>query len=163
MAKEHTLVLIKPDGAKRGLTGLVLDRLETAGLSLAGAKMVPVTEELARTHYRLLKDKPFFEDLIVYIQGKCHDIPDGRILALIYEGEDAIKRVRKAAGATNPEQAEPTSIRGSLGRVTQDGQIENVLHASGDPSDAEHEIKLWFSPGEVINPIYPAKDGKTWA
>jgi len=166
MAKEQTLVLIKPDGAKRKLTGLVLDRLDIAGLQLAGAKMISVSEDLARTHYRLLKDKPFFENLIKYIRGEFHAIADARILALVYEGEDAIKRVRKAAGATNPEQADPGTIRGTFGRITSEGQFENVVHASGDPSDAEHEIKLWFSPDEVIDPIYPVQageQGKTWA
>ena len=76
MAIEQTLILIKPDGAKRKLTGLVIDRLEAAGLQLAGAKMVSVTVEHAREHYRELRDKPFFENLIRYIRGEFHAIPD---------------------------------------------------------------------------------------
>src|SRR5438105_15764445 len=127
MALEQTLVLIKPDGMHRRLTGLVIDRLEAAGLKLVGAKVVSVSEKLAREHYRDLSDKPFFENLIRYIRGEFHAIPDNRILALAYEGEGAIALVRKVAGATNPEQAEPGTIRGSFGRVTTAGQFENVI------------------------------------
>jgi len=158
MAMEHTLILIKPDGAKRRLTGMVLDRLEAAGLTLAAAKVVSVSEELAREHYRDLKDKPFFENLIKYIRGEFHHIADNRIFALIIEGEDVIKHVRKIAGATNPEEAEPGTIRGSFGRITTSGQFENVIHASGNKVDAEREIKLWFTPDEVLNPHFPSKN-----
>ncbi|HBL16597.1 MAG: nucleoside-diphosphate kinase [Elusimicrobia bacterium GWA2_69_24] len=156
---EQTLVLIKPDGAKRKLTGLVIDRLDGAGLRLVAAKVVSVSEELARRHYRMLKDKPFFENLIQYIRGKFHEIPDSQILALVYEGEGAIARVRQAAGATNPEEAAPGTIRGSFGRVTTKGQFENVVHASGNAEDAEFEVKLWFTPAEVLHPIYPVTRG----
>jgi len=159
MALEQTLVLVKPDGAKRRLTGLVIDRLDAAGLSLAAAKLVSVSEELAREHYRDLRDKPFFEGLIRYIRGESHGIADSRILALVYEGEGAIAHVRKVAGATNPEQADPSSIRGSFGRITTAGQFENVLHASGNAADAEREIKLWFSPSEVLGHRFAAKTG----
>ncbi|MFH1725659.1 MAG: nucleoside-diphosphate kinase [Elusimicrobiota bacterium] len=157
MAIEQTLILIKPDGAKRKLTGMVLDRLDAAGLTLAAAKVVSVSSELAREHYRNLKDKPFFEELIRYIRGEFHGIPDNRVLALVYEGEGAVAAARKVAGVTNPEEAEPGTIRGSFGRITTAGRFENVLHASGDASDAEHEIKLWFSPGEVLRAVYPSK------
>jgi len=150
MAKEQTLILIKPDGAKRRLTGLVIDRLDNAGLQLAAAKVVSVNEDLAKEHYQDHKDKPFFPDLIKYIRGGYHDIPDNRILALVYEGEDAIKSVRALAGATDPEKADPGTLRGSFGRNTKDGQIENVLHASGNAGDAEREIALWFKSGEVL-------------
>jgi nucleoside-diphosphate kinase len=156
MAIEQTLVLIKPDGAKRRLTGLVLDRLENAGLKLVAAKMVSVTEELAKEHYRDLKDKPFFPNLIRYIRGEFHGLEDNAVLALVYRGEGAIAWVRKLAGATNPEQAEPGSIRGSFGRITTDGQFENVIHASGNAADAEREVKLWFRADEVLKPA-PAK------
>ncbi|MFH2201492.1 MAG: nucleoside-diphosphate kinase [Elusimicrobiota bacterium] len=149
MAIERTLVLIKPDGAKRKLTGLVIDRLDAAGLTMVGAKVTTVTEELAREHYKELKDKPFFEDLIKYIRGKYHDIPNSRILALVYEGEDAVKLTRKVAGATHPEDAEPHTLRGSFGRVSRADQIENVLHASGTLPEAQREIDLWFAKEEV--------------
>lgn len=151
MAIEQTLILIKPDGAKRRLTGLAIDRLDAAGLTLVGAKVVSVSEKLAKEHYKDLADKPFFPNLIRYIRGEFHKIPDQRILAMVYEGEGAIALVRKIAGATNPEQAEPGTIRGSFGRITTEGQFENVIHASGNAADAAREIALWFKAGEVVS------------
>ena len=150
MAIEQTLVLIKPDGLKRGLTGLTLDRLEAAGLEMVAAKMVSVSEKLAREHYQALADKPFFADLIRYIRGEFHGLGDHRVLALVYRGENAIKKTRQAAGATNPEEADPHSIRGSFGRITTKGHFENVIHASSDPADAKREVALWFKPEEIL-------------
>jgi nucleoside-diphosphate kinase len=150
MAIEQTLILIKPDGAFRKLTGLTIDRLDATGLEMVGAKMVCVSEKLAREHYASLSDKPFFEGLIKYIRGEFHGIKDSRILALVYRGENAIKAVRAAAGATNPEQAAPGTIRGSFGRITTAGQFENVIHASSDPADAAREVALWFKKDEII-------------
>lgn len=151
MAIEQTLILIKPDGAHRKLTGLTIDRLDATGLEMVGAKMLVVTDKLAREHYSGLKDKPFFEDLIKYIRGGYHGIKDSRILALVYRGENAIKAVRAVAGATNPEAAEPGTIRGSFGRMnSQTKQFENVIHASSDPSDAAKEVALWFKKEELI-------------
>jgi nucleoside-diphosphate kinase len=168
MAIEQTLILIKPDGAKRRLTGLTIDRLEAAGLTLSGSKVVSVTEELAKEHYAFLKDKPFFPNLIQYIRGEFHDIKDNRILAMVWEGEGAVALVRKIAGATNPEEAAPGTIRGSFGRLTTDGQFENVIHASGNVEEAEREVKIWFTPDEIVGPIFAAKNGqkadvKAWA
>lgn len=147
--KERTLILIKPDGAKRKLTGLVIDRLENSGFDLIAAKVVSVSEELARKHYQALKDQPFFENLIRYIRGEFHKIPKNRVLALVYEGENAISEIRKIVGATNPEQAHPNTIRGAFGRITTKGQFENVVHASGNKEDAQREIKLWFKDEEL--------------
>ena len=150
MAIEQTLILIKPDGAHRRLTGLTIDRLDASGLEMVGAKMVQISEKLAREHYKSLSDKPFFEGLIKYIRGEFHGIKDHRILALVYRGENAIKKVRDVAGATNPEQAAPGTIRGSFGRITTTGQFENVIHASSDPTDAAREVALWFQKGEIL-------------
>ena len=150
MAIEQTLILIKPDGAFRKLTGLTIDRLDASGLEMVGAKMVGITEELAREHYRSLADKPFFPNLIKYIRGEFHGFKDNRILALVYRGEGAIARVRQIAGATNPEQAAPGTIRGSFGRITTAGQFENVIHASGNAEDAAFEVQLWFKPAEIL-------------
>ncbi|MBI4677350.1 MAG: nucleoside-diphosphate kinase [Elusimicrobia bacterium] len=150
MAVEQTLILIKPDGSHRRLTGLVIDRLDAAGLEMVGAKMVSVTEKLAREHYRALSDKPFFPNLIRYIRGEFHGFKDHRVLALAYRGENAIGKARAAAGATNPEHAAPGTIRGSFGRITTAGQFENVLHASSDEADAEREVRLWFKPDELL-------------
>jgi nucleoside-diphosphate kinase len=79
-------------------------------------------------------------------------------MALVYWGEDAIVKCRQLAGATNPEEADPTSIRGSYGRITTSGVYENVIHVSSDEKEAEREIKLWFQPDEVIVTLYPTKE-----
>lgn len=150
MPIEKSLILIKPDGLKRKLTGLAMDRLEQNGFELIGAKVVSVTEELAKKHYDGLKDKPFFPNLIRYIRGEFHDIKNSKILALVYRGEDAIAGIRKVVGATNPEEAAPGTIRGSFGRISTAGQFENVVHASGNKEDAEKEVKLWFRPEELV-------------
>jgi len=151
MAIEQTLILIKPDGAARRLTGLTIDRLDATGLEMVAAKMVSVDEKLAREHYKSLSDKPFFEDLIKYIRGGYHGIKDHRILALVYRGENAIKAVRAVAGATNPEQAAAGTIRGTFGRMNSvTKQFENVIHASSDPTDAAREVALWFKKDEIL-------------
>ena len=157
MSIQQTLVLIKPDAIQKAVAGHVLNRLAHAHLRIVGAKVVKVSEALAREHYKSLSDKPFFEELIKYIRGNLHGEEYTGILAFVYQGEEVIKKVREIAGATNPEQAHPQSLRGAYGRVTSKGQIENILHASSDPLDAEREIKLWFSPHELTHLIYPVK------
>jgi len=150
MAVEKTLVLIKPDGRKRKLTGLAIDRLDVTGLDMIGAKVV--TDSLAREHYRSLGDKPFFESLVKFLKGEYHDIPGSRMMALVYQGENAVAVVRKIAGATDPEDAAVGTIRNEFGRVCRkSGLYENVVHASSDPVEAEREIKLWFSEGEIAD------------
>ena len=155
MSIEATLVIIKPDGLKKSLTGNVLTRLSETKLKIIGAKVVAVTKEFAEKHYHHLKGQPFYPDLIKYITGQLHD--DNRAMALIYWGEGAISKVRAIAGATNPEEADPVSIRGAYGRILTSGLFENVIHASSDPSEAEREIKLWFEPSEIAYELYPAK------
>jgi nucleoside-diphosphate kinase len=156
MAIQQTLVLIKPDGLKKSLTGNILTRLSETRLEIAAAKIVRVSRELAEKHYALLKDKPFFEELIDYIMGKYH----GRlkVMALVYHGEDAIQKVRNICGATNPEEADPASIRGAYGRITTSGIYENAIHSSANPEEAEREIKLWFSPEEIVYHIFPVEE-----
>lgn len=154
---QQTLVMIKPDGLKKSLTGNILTKLAEAKLVIIGAKVVRVSKELAEAHYIHLKDQPFFGELIRYLQGKLHGDDYSRVLALVYRGEDAITKVRQIAGATNPEEADPTTIRGSYGRITTIGIYENVIHASSCEEDAEREIKLWFHPDEIVCDIYPAK------
>ena len=162
MAVEQLLILIKPDGIKKSLTGNILTKLSEARMVIIGAKVVKVSKELAEQHYYHLKDKPFFGELVDYIQGKLYGEPWDRVLAFVYQGEDAIARMRKIAGATNPEEADPVSIRGAYGRITTKGVYENVVHCSSDASEAEREIKLWFKPEEVVKEmgsnLYPAKE-----
>jgi len=156
MAIEQTLILVKPDGLIKSLTGNVISRLSEAKLTIMGAKMVRVSRELAEEHYGQLKDKPFFEELIHYIMGDVHKTH--RVLALVYQGEDAITKIRDIVGDTDPEKANPVSIRGAYGRVTRAGVFENVVHASSSLEDAEKEIKLWFTPEEIVEDLYPVKE-----
>jgi nucleoside-diphosphate kinase len=155
--EEATLVLVKPDGLKRSLTGNILTRLSETKLRIVACKVTSVSRELAEAHYKALRDKPFFEELIKYLMGEYHT---KRVLALVYHGENAIENVRRICGSTNPEEADPVSIRGSYGRITTRGVFENVIHASANAEDAEREIKLWFKPGEIILPqeLYPSKE-----
>lgn len=153
---EAVLILIKPDGLKKSLTGNILTRLSETKLEIIGAKMVRVSKELAQEHYKHLKDKPFFSEIIKYLQGELHDRK--KVMALVYWGESAIKKCRDLAGATNPEEADPTSIRGSYGRITTAGVYENVIHVSSNAPEAEREIKLWFNPDELIVDLYTKKE-----
>ncbi|MDD5101645.1 MAG: nucleoside-diphosphate kinase [Endomicrobiaceae bacterium] len=166
---QRLLILIKPDGVKKSLTGNILTKLSEAKLTIIGAKAVKVSRELASEHYKQLQDKPFFGELIDYIQGKMYGAPYDRVFAFVYQGEDAIARMRKIAGATNPEEADAVSIRGAYGRITTKGVYENVVHCSSDPVEAEREIKLWFTPEELTENVYPVKvekiaeEKKVWA
>ncbi len=152
---EQTLILIKPDGLKKSLTGNVLTRLSETKLDIVAAKIVQVSRELAVAHYCSMKEKPFFEELIKYIMGDYHK---HKVMALVYYGEDAITKVRQISGSTNPEEADPVSIRGAYGRITTKGVYENVIHASTNKEEAEREIKLWFEPHEIIVNVYPSKE-----
>lgn len=154
---QNTLVLIKPDGLKKSLTGNILTKLAETRLIIVGAKVVHVSRELAEQHYIQLKDKPFFPALLEYIQGKMYGQDYQRVMAMVYRGPEAIRKVREIAGATNPEEADSTSIRGAYGRITTKGIFENVIHASSSPEDSEREIKLWFKPEEIVGEFYPTK------
>ena len=153
--KEQTLVLIKPDGLSKSLTGKLLTRLSETKLEIAAAKCLHVSRELAEAHYYSLRQKPFFEEVISYIQGEYHSRK--KVMALVYVGENAISKVREMAGSTNPEEADSVSIRGQYGRITTKGVYENVIHASSSLEEAEREIKLWFEPDEIIFDLYPTK------
>ncbi|MCM8824111.1 MAG: nucleoside-diphosphate kinase [Candidatus Omnitrophica bacterium] len=155
MSNQATLVIIKPDGLKKSLTGNILTRLSETKLKIIAAKIVKVSKELAEKHYAHLKDKPFFLELIKYITGELHQ--DNRVMVLIYWGENAISKVKDIAGATNPEEAQPTTIRGAYGRILTSGLYENVIHASSSETEAEREIKLWFNPQEIVFPLYPVE------
>ena len=165
--QEPTLVLIKPDGLQKSLTGNILTRLSETKLILISAKIKAVSRRLAEEHYCHMKDKPFFEEIVKYLMGEYHT---KRVMAIVYYGEDAISKVRQICGATNPEEAALGTIRGSYGRITTKGIYENVIHASGNVPDAEREIKLWFEPDEIVfDNLYPTKETtvsskkKVWA
>jgi len=135
---ERTLVLIKPDGVERNLSGEILKRLEMRGLKITALKFLLVKEELARKHYEVHQGKPFYEGLIRYITS-------GPVVAMVLEGPNAIKAVRQTMGATNPVEAAPGTIRHDFGIVTS----RNLTHASDSPENAEIEIANWFSPDEI--------------
>ena len=156
-SNEQCLVIIKPDGLVKSLTGNIISALSETKLKIVGAKIVSVSRELAERHYeKLKKSKPkIFENTISYIMGKFHT---NRVLALVYSGENAIEKVREIVGSTNPEEAPPISIRGKYGRInSKTGVYENAIHASDNKTNAEREIKLWFHPEELVEIIYPIK------
>ncbi|MCX8158918.1 MAG: nucleoside-diphosphate kinase [Candidatus Pacearchaeota archaeon] len=155
MVVQQSLVIIKPDGLVKSLTGNIITALSETKLKIVGAKILKVSRELAEKHYEHLKSKPFFNELIDYIMGKYHT---DRVLALVYHGEEAINKIREICGATNPEEASPISIRGKYGRINSKTKVfENVIHASDTEENAKREIQLWFSPSELTEIIYPIK------
>jgi nucleoside-diphosphate kinase len=153
---QAVLILIKPDGLKKSLTGNIITRLSETKLEIVAARMVRVSKELAEEHYKHLNEERFFPELIRYIRGELHD--RRKVMALVYWGRNAIGKCRKLAGVTNPEEAESTSIRGSYGRITTSGLYENVIHVSSTKSEAEREIKLWFTPDQIIVDLYPTEE-----
>lgn len=158
---EQCLVLIKPDGLVKSITGDIMMALSATKLKIVGAKIVKMTREHAEKHYQDLKQrksKEIFEGTISYITGEFHT---NRVFALVYQGENAIEKIREVCGPTNPEEAHPTTIRGRYGRIhSKTGIYENVVHASDSPESAEKEIKLWFNPDELVETIYPIKTEK---
>jgi len=150
MTDERTLVLIKPDAMVKCLAGNIINELYNSKLKIVGLKIVNVQKELAENHYDEHKGKPFFDKLVKHLTGELHNKEN--VIAIVYEGEDAILKIRKLAGKTHPQEAEPTSLRGKYGRVhTKTDCFENVIHASDSPKSAEREIKLWFKEKELIN------------
>lgn len=155
MAVQQSLIIIKPDGLVKSLTGNILTVLSETKLKIVGAKIIKVPRELAEKHYaELKKNKPHvFEATVDYIMGKYHT---DRVFALVYHGENAIAKIREICGSTNPEEASPISIRGKYGRInSRTGVFENVVHTSDSEETAEKEIKLWFNPDELTDLIYP--------
>src|SRR3954452_126061 len=139
MAAEQTLVLIKPDAVRRKLAGEILARFERRGLEIRAAKLLTVDRALAEEHYAEHREKPFFGELVEFITS-------APTLALVLEGESAIKVVRTTMGATNPTEADPGSIRGDLALAMPD----NLVHGSDSPESAEREIGLWFTAVELV-------------
>ena len=139
MAKERTLVLVKPDGVQRGLIGEITRRLESTGLQIVGMKMLQMSDDLAARHYAEHQGKPFYNGLVSFITS-------APVVAMAIEGRDAIAIVRKQMGATKPSDAVPGSIRGDLGIEVG----RNLIHGSANPEDAKREVGLFFQDGELI-------------
>ncbi len=130
---ERTLILVKPDAFARGLSGEILARFERKGLAIAALKLVTAPRETAEQHYAEHAERPFFGELVDFITG-------GPLVALLLEGQDAIRGARQLIGATNPLEATPGTIRG-------DFAIEigtNMVHGSDSPESAERETGIWF-------------------
>jgi nucleoside-diphosphate kinase len=130
---ERTLVLIKPDGVRRGLAGEVVSRIERKGLRIVAMDMRVVGRDLAETHYAEHAGKPFYGSLVEFITS-------GPLVALVVEGPRAIEAFRALAGATDPVKATPGTIRGDYALEVQD----NIVHGSDSPDSAEREIKIFF-------------------
>ena len=136
---DRTLILVKPDAMERNLGGAILARLEGAGLKIVALKALKVDEALARRHYAVHVEKPFFKDLLAYITSYP-------IIAAVFEGADAVAVARKTMGATDPKKAEPGTIRRDLGIDL----TRNSVHGSDSAENAEIEINLYFKPQDFI-------------
>ena len=130
---QRTLVLVKPDGVKKGLTGEIVSRLEKKGLKIAAMRMLQMDKALARKHYAVHDGKPFFAGLVDFITS-------GPIVAVVVEGEKSVEVVRKLMGETDPVKAAPGTIRGDYGLDIG----ENLIHGSDSEENAQVEISLFF-------------------
>jgi nucleoside-diphosphate kinase len=137
---EQTFVFVKPDGVQRGLIGEIVARLEKRGLRLAAAKFMQVSQELAEKHYSIHKGKPFYEGLIKYVTA-------APVMAMVWEGPNAIAAVRQTMGSTRPTEASPGSVRHDFGLEVG----RNITHASDSLENAEKEIELWFNEDEIVS------------
>ncbi|MFL2653755.1 MAG: nucleoside-diphosphate kinase [Dehalococcoidia bacterium] len=137
---ETTLILIKPDGVQRSLSGEIIQRLERSGLKISGLKLLHVDEALAKKHYAEHDGKPFFNDLVEYI---C----SAPIIALAISGPNAVQKTRTLIGKTNPLESEPGTIRGDFGLEIS----RNLIHGSASTEDAEREVNIFFEKNEIIN------------
>jgi len=142
------LVLVKPDGMQKAIAGEVMSIFLASDLKLSGTKLVQVSTRLAQEHYGHLRDKFFFKEIVKYLMGELHG--KNPVLAMVFTGKEAVKKCRVIAGATNPEEADPKSVRGKFGRVTTKGVFENLVHVSSDDKEACREIALWFKKSELL-------------
>jgi nucleoside-diphosphate kinase len=137
---EKTLILVKPDGVQRGLMGEIIGRFEKRGLKLIGMKFIQMSQQLAEQHYAVHKERPFYNDLVEYITS-------GPVVAMAWEGKEAIAAARATIGATNPVAATPGTIRGDLGMEIG----RNLVHGSDSPENREKEVNLFFGTNEIVN------------
>ena len=162
---EQTLVLLKPDALKNSLTGYLLSQLSEfhTGLHFSAAKVLHVHKMLAEEHYSEHREKAFFPALLEYITGAVHYAKEPwkqRVIAIVYQGTDAVKKIRAIAGPTNPHVARDekpgciralgtvVTIKDETGKVIGD-RLDNLIHASASIEEGEREIKLWFKPNEI--------------
>ena len=138
MSKERTLILVKPDGVRRGLVGEVISRIETKGYVITSMRMLNADRPILEKHYEEHNGKPFFEPLLEFMSS-------GPIVAMVAEGERVIEGFRTMAGVTDPTVAAPGSIRGDLARDQGTKVVQNIVHGSDSVESAEREIKIFFS------------------
>jgi nucleoside-diphosphate kinase len=136
---QRTLVLIKPDGVQRGLIGEITARLERRGLRLAAARFSRVSRDLAERHYAIHRGKPFYPGLVDYITSSP-------VMAMVWEGPEAVLAVRQTMGSTRPTEAAPGTVRHDFGLEIG----RNLTHASDAPETAEAEVALWFKTEEMV-------------
>ncbi|MDP1552531.1 MAG: nucleoside-diphosphate kinase [Methanobacteriaceae archaeon] len=136
---EKSFVMMKPDAVQRRLMGKVLSKFEEKGLQIVAAKLMHISEDLAKEHYGEHNEKPFFNGLVEYITSSA-------VLAMVIQGDDCISLIRKMVGATNPKEADLGTIRGDFAIDTG----RNIIHASDSPKSAEREIALFFDEAEII-------------
>ena len=137
---EKTFLMIKPDGVQRNLIGTIVERLENKGFKIVGAKLMQVSDELAKTHYGEHSERPFFGELVEFITS-------GPVFAMVLEGENVIKTARLVVGSTNPQEAAPGTIRGDFGLTVG----KNIIHGSDSPESAERETNLFFDQSELVD------------
>ncbi len=137
---ERTFVMVKPDGVDRGLIGEVISRIESKNLKIAAMKLMKISEETARRHYNEHVGKPFFPALMRFITM-------GPVVAMIIEGPDVIEIMRKLAGATNPKEALPGTIRKEFAMYV----TYNILHCSDSADSANREISIFFNEDEIVS------------
>jgi nucleoside-diphosphate kinase len=139
MATETTLILFKPDCVQKGLTGTVLARFESAGFRVKGLKMMNLTETVLKEHYAHVADRPFFPDIVAFMQSSP-------VVALALSGENVIAAMRDLLGPTDSKKAPAGTIRGDFGT----DMMVNMCHASDSPEAAEAEVKRFFAAGEIF-------------
>lgn len=138
MSAERTLILVKPDGVARGLSGTILSRVEAKGYKLVDLKLVSATRDILEAHYAEHVGKPFYEPLVEFMLS-------GPVVAAVFEGERVIEGFRSLAGTTEPTTAAPGTIRGDFGRDWGLKVQQNLVHGSDSAESAEKEISIWFS------------------
>lgn len=137
---ERTFLMIKPDGVGRNLIGEIVRRIENKGLKIVGAKLMTVSEELAKTHYGEHSERPFFGELVEFITS-------GPVFGMVLEGENVVQVGRTLVGVTNPSESLPGTIRGDYGLTVG----KNIIHGSDSVESADKEIALWFKEDELVD------------
>lgn len=137
---EQTFVMVKPDGVQRGLVGEIVRRIERKGFKLTAMKMIKISRDLAEKHYAEHMGKGFFSELIDFITS-------APVVAMVWEGEEAVSAIRQLMGSTNPREAAPGTVRGDLALATN----FNLIHGSDSTAAARRETELFFAPGELCD------------